>query len=91
MFLAFLEVLFDLFMTTIGLLDIYTDAVFVSIVNKEGLHQILAVSLSSLVLIMIPKLYATIHALAIGFGAVKEENKRRKHAFRILTFNEFRV
>lgn len=91
MFYVFLEVAFDLFMTYIGLLDIYTDAVFASITRKEGLTQIFAVSFGSLILLMIPKLYATIHAFLIGVGCVKEENKRRKHAYRILTFNEFRV
>ena len=91
MFYVFLECVFDLFMTYVCLLDIYTDAVFASITNKEGLMHVFGLSFGSLVLLMIPKLYATIHALIIGFGCVKEENKRRKLVFRILTFNEFRI
>lgn len=42
-------------------------------------------------LIMIPKLYAIIMTLVVMFGGVKTENKLRKHAFRILIFNEFRM
>lgn len=40
---------------------------------------------------MIPKLYAVIMTLVVMFGGVKTENKLRKHAFRILIFNEFRM
>jgi uncharacterized paraquat-inducible protein A len=48
-------------------------------------------SVVSMALIMVPKLYATIMALIIMFGGVKTENKIRKHAYRILIFNEFRM
>ncbi len=48
-------------------------------------------SVASLALIMIPKLIANITALLIMFGVIKEENKKRKHAYRILIYNEFRM
>lgn len=91
MFMVFLETLFELTMTQIGLIRIYCDCVFISIVMKEGLTSYMTASIVSLALIIIPKLYATIMSLGILFGVIKEENKLRKHAYRILIYNEFRM
>lgn len=45
----------------------------------------------SLGLIMVPKLVANVIALLITLGVIKEENKKRKHAYRILIYNEYRM
>jgi hypothetical protein len=91
MFGVFIQILFELSMTYIGLLRIYCDYAFISIMYKENMKEYGLVSLLSMILIGIPKLYAMIMCLVIMFGGIKEENKLRKHAFRILIFNEFRV
>ena len=52
---------------------------------------ILGSTIFSLIMISLPKLYAFTLALMITFKCVREEDSRRKYAFRILTFNEFRV
>lgn len=88
---VFIETLFELIMTQVGLFDIYCDMVFISIAYKEGLTEFMAISIASLALIAIPKLVANIFALMIMFGCVLEENKRRKYAYKILVYNEFRM
>lgn len=51
----------------------------------------MAASMVSIGVLLIPKLYATIMSLVIMFGGVKTENKLRKHSYRILIYNEFRI
>lgn len=89
--LVFLETIFELIMSQVGLFIIYCDLIFISIAKKEQLTVYLALSSVSLALILIPKLIANVLALMIMFGVVKEENKKRKHAYRILIYNEFRM
>lgn len=91
MFMVFIQILFEMVMSCIGLLRIYFDWSFIAIAKQEKLDMYLVASLVSMGLIMIPKLYAWIMTLAIMFGGVKTENKLRKHSFRILIFNEFRM
>jgi hypothetical protein len=51
-----------------------------------------AVSLTSMMINIIPKLYAlgTVFLLILPY-VFKEEDKRRKYAFRAITINEYRV
>lgn len=91
MFGVFVKIIFELAMTYIGLLRIYCDYAFISIMYKENIREYGLASLLSMIIIAIPKLYAMIMCLVIVFGGVKIENKLRKHAYRILIFNEFRV
>lgn len=91
MFMVFLQIIFEMIMSSVGLLKIYFDWAFIAIVKKEAQNLFLIASLISMGLIMIPKLYAIIMTLVVMFGGVKTENKLRKHAFRILIFNEFRM
>lgn len=94
MFLVFIEVVFEMVMTQIALFDIYTDIAFATLVNKEGMTAIAALSALSVVLIAIPKIYAMGLSLVMIFscrGPAKEEDVRRKWAHRILTFNESRL
>lgn len=91
MFGVFVETMIELVLSQLGLFDIYCDLIFISICYKEQLNTYLIGSVICLVFIMIPKLVANILALLIMFGVIKEENKKRKHAYRILIYNEFRM
>ena len=91
MAMVFIETVFELIMTQVGLFDIYCDLIFISIAKKEGLTDLMAVSMASIALILIPKLIANIMALMIIFGGVKEENKRRRYTYKLLIYNEFRM
>eukprot|EP00347_Sterkiella_histriomuscorum_P004768 403359184 len=91
MFVVFLEIIYELIMTQIGLIRIYCDCAFISIVMKESLKQHMAASMVSIGILLIPKLYAFFTCIYVMFGGVKTENKLRKHAYRILIFNEFRI
>lgn len=91
MFYVFIEILFELWMTQIGLMDIYTDVAFATLAKKEGMTQLWGVSVASLVLTMIPKMYAMVLLGMMMFNVVREEDRRRKYAFRILIFNEYRM
>lgn len=48
-------------------------------------------SIASLVVILIPKLYGYALMLMMMFTCAREEDSRRKFALRAYTFNEFRV
>lgn len=91
MFGVFIDTMVELVLSQLGLFDIYCDLVFISICYKEQLKTYLAGSVVCLVLILIPKLVANILAILIMLGVIKEENKKRKHAYRILIYNEFRM
>ena len=78
-------------MTIVGLFDIYTDIAFATIVNSEGYTYLAGMSVFSLVMIAIPKIYAFVLNIMIMFGCVREEDRKRKFLFRILIFNEFRM
>ena len=84
-------ILFEVIMTQIGLFDIYCDVAFITIVKSAGLTNLMAVSCVSIVLLMIPKLYSLVLCVMMLFNCVREEDKRRKFAFRILIFDEWRL
>ena len=83
MFGVFIDTMVELVLSQLGLFDIYCDLVFISICYKEQLKTYLAGSVVCLV--------ANILAILIMLGVIKEENKKRKHAYRILIYNEFRM
>jgi hypothetical protein len=78
-------------MTQVGLFDIYTDIAFATIANKEGFIYLAGMSVFSLVMIAIPKIYALALTIWVMFGRVREEDRKRKYVYRILIFNEFRM
>ena len=86
-----IECAFEIMMTVVGLFDIYTDIVFATIVNAEGYTYLAGMSIFSLVMIAIPKIYAFVLNIMIMFGCVREEDRKRKYVFRILLYNEFRM
>ena len=91
MIFVLIECVFELVMTQIGLFDLYTDVAFATIAGKEKLTGLYALSVTSIVLFMIPKFYAFVLMILLMFNVVKEEDKRRKYAARILIFNEQRM
>ena len=72
------------------MLGIYADIAFFTIVVKERLTSVYAVAAVSLVIMAVPKVYAVIVTMVLICG-VKEEDKRRKYAYRVLVFNEQRL
>jgi hypothetical protein len=90
MILVIVEIGFELLMTIIGLMDIYTDIAFATIVRKEGMNGLFGISIASIVLVSIPKIYAMVLVVMMMF-TVREEDRRRKYAYRILIFNEYRM
>lgn len=74
-----------------GLFDIYTDVAFATLVQKEEFTAMAGVSIFSLVMISLPKIYAFVLSFMILFGCVREEDRKRKYTYRILIFNEFRL
>lgn len=94
MFMVFLEIIFELIMTQIALFDIYTDIAFATLVNKEGMKALAALSAIGIILIALPKIYAMGLTLLMIFncsGPGREEDVRRKWAHRILVYNESRM
>ncbi|CDW71845.1 UNKNOWN [Stylonychia lemnae] len=91
MFTVYLKCFFEILMTQIGLFDLYTDMAFATLVQKEEFQTLALVSIFSLVLIAIPKMYSFALLLMMLFGQVREQDKKRKYATRIMIFNEFRM
>jgi hypothetical protein len=93
MLFAFLESIFEIFMTQLALLDIYTDVCFAILAYNSGLVEIAAASAIFMALFCIPKLVAYVCSILLIFGCtcIKQEDRRRKITFRILSFTEFRM
>jgi hypothetical protein len=74
---------------------VYTDLAFASIARKEGLNTLAALSITSIVLLALPKLYALGLCLVLmcgcGSANAREEDTRRKWAHRMLALNEARL
>jgi hypothetical protein len=94
MFMIFIELVFEMLMTQFALFDIYTDIAFATLVNKEGMTALAALSAICVIAIAIPKIYAMVLCLVMIFGCTapaREEDVRRKWAHRLLVFNESRL
>ena len=73
------------------MLDFYTDVAFATIVQKEGMTSLWGVSVASIVIMMIPKVYAMALNLALMCHCIRQEDKKRKYAHRMLILNEYRL
>ena len=91
MLIVFFEGLFEVAMTQVGLFSLYTDVCFVVLMKSAGLTSLFTGSLISLILIIIPKLYSLVLTVLLLFGCISTEDRRRKYAYRTLTFDEFRI
>lgn len=83
--------LYSILLTQLGLLTLYSNICFIVIARYESTSLHLPVSLVSFGLTILPKLYAYSLIFMLLFTCVREEDRRRKLAFRALLLNDFRM
>lgn len=91
LFVPLLNGLFSIIQTQISFINIFSNICFVVIVFYENLKLDMGISLTSLIITVLPKLYSYSLTILLIFSCIREEDRRRKMAYLSLLLNDFRM